>query len=135
MRKSRSRAAFQSRLLLYQLVVQNMGGGARHGLEGADQILHEIDLTLEQHACTLTDRALAIQPRSQRAAPLQQQIQALNEAVSGDLFPCRRRIVPPQSCHLAAFRLGTGVIPDQIASHFRYGGSPPSLGAGCLLTE
>src|SRR5712692_659887 len=98
-------------------------------LKGPNDGLHQRNLAGEGHAFRFADPLLSIQLRSQWAAPPQEHIQTLHHAMTGDPFPLRRRMMPPQPFHLLALRLvHRRVVPDQIPCHDGLLGTASMLG-------
>jgi len=85
-------------------------------------------LALEGHPLCLTHALLAVHAGLQRAALIQQHVQAAEQAVSADnLFLCGG-VVPSQSPHRPAFRLGVHrVVEDQETCHDGFLGSSDAV--------
>ena len=106
-------------------VNQQVRVGAWNGLKLLDLLHSHIHFAQERHAFLLTDGLLAVQPRPQRAATPQQDVQPGEQTMTAHHFFLDSRVVPTHAAHLPPFRLAVHrIVKDQVTGH-----------KGCLWTS
>jgi hypothetical protein len=82
---------------------EDMGKRTSHGFKALDEFDQQVDFVLERNLLSFADVLLSIKAWWQWAAPLQEDIQPLNEAMSTHPSLMGRRVMLADAFHLAAF--------------------------------